>query len=133
MSEIIANIDPGMPTGYEKLDGIEVTKQKDGSLRYNGIIKLGDGPNTFERKVQIPDLLEMWGMDTPELNTEWERYKSDPDKWIQTKLLEELNGKVSALTETVNQMQQHITDLERRNAELEEELRQLRNNPPIPA
>lgn len=98
MSETVATFDPLMPAGYEKLDGIEVTQLKDGSLRFNGILKLGDGEEPLVRRVQIPDPVELWGYDTPEWDEKWEQYKANPELWAANKRIEALENKVAELT-----------------------------------
>lgn len=64
MSEVVwSSSNVALPRGYEKLDGIEVVKQKDDGIRFNGLMELGVGNEQTIRKVQLPDPLEMWGYD----------------------------------------------------------------------
>lgn len=93
MSEVLATVDPELPSGYEKLDGIEIVEQKDGGYRYNGLIELGEGDSKTTRRVQLPDLAEMWGTDPKE----WEEYKADPEKWEMKRQIKELTERVEAL------------------------------------
>ncbi len=111
MSEVIANINPEMPHGYEKLDGLEIIKQKDGSLRYNGVLELGDSDSKIKRRIQLPELDEVWGFEA----SEFEAYNKNPEVWNQGLL--------------INQLISRLDVLEQRNQSLEQEIAELREKP----
>ncbi|HET7528629.1 MAG TPA: hypothetical protein VFJ84_00150 [Candidatus Saccharimonadales bacterium] len=117
MSEVLATLDPELPGGYEKLDGIEVVEQKDGSYRYNGLVELGEGDAKMIRRVQLPDLAEMWGYDPAESEAEWQERQADPEKWEMKRQIKELSGRLEAL--------------EAKNAELEARI-EAKDPPPEP-
>ena len=110
MSEIIANIEVDMPTGYEKLDGLEVIKRKDGNASINGLLKLGDTDAEFNRRIQSLDPLEMWGYDIG--TSDWERRKADPAGWERERTFNQLVERVSALESLVAIRDNRIEDLE---------------------
>jgi hypothetical protein len=95
MAEVIEKIEPEMPAGYDKLSGIEITKQKDGQVRYSGLLELGEGEDMIVRKVLIPEPDMLWGYD-PE---DYQGYKGDPEKWEMKQNIKRLEG---ALTELQN-------------------------------
>lgn len=102
MSEVVGSLDPVMPVGYEKLDGIEVVKQQDGSIRYNGLLRLGTDGVTLDRKVLLPDLAEVWGYDSEQSQTEWESRQADPEKWVLYSRVAELEQRVAELTDRLS-------------------------------
>jgi regulator of replication initiation timing len=127
MSEVIHSFNTGMPRGYEKLDGIELVKQKDGE-KYRGVLVLGDGEDTFERRVQIPDVLEMWGYDPEdrEREAEWQAYQADPEKYELMSLMRGMKNQLSELNDKITGLQKHIGTLERENKSLRAEIERLR-------
>jgi hypothetical protein len=90
MSEVLASVDAAMPRGYEKLDRIEIVKQDKGNIRFNGVIELGEGENKLERRVLLPDLVEMWGVAE-------NKSEEDPEKIWLKKRVDELTARVAEL------------------------------------
>lgn len=115
MSEVIATINVEMPSGYEKLSGIEVVKQKDETSRYNGILELGESESKFERRISLVDPLEMWGYDSD--TTDWENRTANPKEWW-------MNKQIANLTERVFKLETQNASALARNTELEEILKE---------
>lgn len=100
MAEVIATLNPEMPKRYEKLDGIEYVKQKDGTLRVNGILELGDGEEKIVRKILIPEPDTMWGYE-PE---EYEKYKEDPEKWEMAREIKRLSTRLANVEQELSRL-----------------------------
>lgn len=103
MSEVVT-IDPKMPEGYEMLSRIEVHPGDDSKPeRSYGIVELGKGAASIERKVQLPNLEEIWGVDVEEA----EYYHSDPRGWEreqrQVEMIHQLQDRLRQLEEKLGQ------------------------------
>jgi hypothetical protein len=96
--EIIATVDPEMPRFYEKLDGLEFVKQKDGQVRVNGLLELG--PEAEVRRTLVPEPDMMWGYD-PE---EFQRYKQDPEKWEMAQTIKRLSARLGVVEEELSRL-----------------------------
>jgi hypothetical protein len=116
MSEVLWSGNVHMPSGYEKLDGIEIMRQKDGATKVNGLIELGDDEKSINRKVQSLDPLEMWGYESDE----YEHYISNPDKW-------DMKWQMQRLTERIDDLEERNRLLEEREIAREAELTALQN------
>jgi regulator of replication initiation timing len=125
-----------LPTGYSVLSGIEAV-EKDGEIvRFNGIVKLGEGEHQIERRVEIPDLAPMFGHD-PEAR---QNYNTNPSLWDKVM---ELSGQISSLSERVASLEAENQSLRNQivavqaeneivsaeNLRLNQELEELRNSP----
>lgn len=63
MSETVYKAEVLGPKGYDKIDRFEIMKIDDGTLRTFGIIELGEGDESQEKKIVLPDISQLYGYD----------------------------------------------------------------------
>ena len=117
MSEVVTTVNPMMPPDYGYIKAIEIKRLNDGSIRYNGIIDIGEGDALVHRRIQLPSLETIWGH-SPSLRVD---YMRDPENWVSP-----------YATEPIAEPQTELEQLRQRVAELEAELEAIRGVPVAP-
>ena len=122
MSELIETVNPNMPRGYEALSGVRITQQKDGVLRYDGLLELGEGDDRIVRMVQLPELDQIFH------DQSLEPSQPDPDHesaLIKDEILADVKAMLSSIVEApLAAMAARLDELEKTNKALAAENRQ---------